>query len=382
MASRPARDLTVGVVAALGLAILAAATMAVGGNARLLGGRASYRVVFPNTVGLVEGSPVLMAGVQIGVVTDIQLPTDPGEPGILVRMGIESKYTGRVRGDSQAALRISQYLSGEKYIEITPGDPGQEVLAEGALIPLKEESGVIEQGMDIAENLEDITISLRQILGPLERGEGVLGEMLQNPDFGREGLESLGGAVENLEDLTGRIRRGQGFVGRAMVDPAFAARIDDLSRAIEGFAGIATCLGPAEGSLCEILAKDGDLQAAIAELRQGAASLRSLTDKLDSTEGLLGKLLNDPAWSGKLSGDLEGMLADLAEIAAKVNEGEGTLGALVNDRVLYDGAEEVVAGVNDSKFARWLLRHYRKKGVQALGQEEAPAEEEEGGNQR
>ena len=58
------------------------------------------------------------------------------------------------------------------------------------------------------------------------------------------------------------------------------------------------------------------------------------------------------------------------------------LGLLVNERTLHDGLEDVVAGVNDSKFARWLLRHYRKKGVQALGQEEAPAEEEEGGNQR
>jgi len=32
---------------------------------------------------------------------------------------------------------------------------------------------------------------------------------------------------------------------------------------------------------------------------------------------------------------------------------------------LYDGAEDVMAGVNDSKFARWMLRHYQKKGIEA-----------------
>ena len=31
----------------------------------------------------------------------------------------------------------------------------------------------------------------------------------------------------------------------------------------------------------------------------------------------------------------------------------------------YDGLEDVVAGVNDSKFARWLMRRYQKKGIKA-----------------
>ena len=33
--------------------------------------------------------------------------------------------------------------------------------------------------------------------------------------------------------------------------------------------------------------------------------------------------------------------------------------------------EEVVAGVNDSKFARWLMRHYQKKGIKASERPEA-----------
>ena len=53
----------------------------------------------------------------------------------------------------------------------------------------------------------------------------------------------------------------------------------------------------------------------------------------------------------------------LAEITGKINRGEGTLGALVNERELHDSMEEVVAGIDDSKFARWLVKHYRKKGI-------------------
>jgi hypothetical protein len=83
----------------------------------------------------------------------------------------------------------------------------------------------------------------------------------------------------------------------------------------------------------------------------------------------------------EVAGDLGATLDSLAEITDKLNRGEGTLGALLNDRSLYDGADEIVSGVNDSKFARWLLRHYRKKGIKVQEQEaqpeavEAPVEE-------
>jgi hypothetical protein len=60
----------------------------------------------------------------------------------------------------------------------------------------------------------------------------------------------------------------------------------------------------------------------------------------------------------------------VAEITDKVNRGVGTLGALVNERTVHDGLEDVIAGVNDSKFARWLLRHYQKNGIEAASPED------------
>ena len=87
--------------------------------------------------------------------------------------------------------------------------------------------------------------------------------------------------------------------------------------------------------------------------------------RLESTDGLVGKLLNDPAYSDAIASKLQETVTNLAEITRKINEGSGTLGALVNNRTLYDSAEDVFAGVNDSKFARWMLRHYQKKGIEA-----------------
>jgi hypothetical protein len=70
------------------------------------------------------------------------------------------------------------------------------------------------------------------------------------------------------------------------------------------------------------------------------------------------------------------LLHNLREITDKINRGEGTVGALINSRTVYDGMEEIVAGVNDSGFARWLMRRYQKKGIKAE-EKQAAAEEPE-----
>ena len=78
------REATVGAFLALALIILAFGIMAVGGESRLFSRKASYRVVFPSTDGLIVGSPVKMGGVQVGTVTYLKLPTDPGARGVEV----------------------------------------------------------------------------------------------------------------------------------------------------------------------------------------------------------------------------------------------------------------------------------------------------------
>jgi phospholipid/cholesterol/gamma-HCH transport system substrate-binding protein len=365
MPRRAPRDLTIGVVAALALAVLAFAILAVGGESRLFADRAAYQVIFPSTEGLAVGSPVMVAGVQVGTVTGIRLPTDPGATGIHVRVGVDRRFAGRVRTDSQAALRILQFLSQEKYIEITPGAPGSEPLPENSVIPLVAEPGVFEQGEDIAQNLNDITFSLKEILGPLQRGEGLLGELIHDPEFGREGLDRLRAAAENVEALTGQLREGKGFMGRLLYDREFAETVDDLAQGIENFNQTMSVLAEQKDTLRQLLGEGGDLTRAVADLREGAASLKRITTQLESRDGLVGRLLYDPAYSERLSLDLQTTLADLAQIVRKINEGEGTLGALVNDRALHDGMEQVVAGANDSKLTRWLLRRYQKKGIKA-----------------
>jgi phospholipid/cholesterol/gamma-HCH transport system substrate-binding protein len=372
MPRRRARDLSVGAFVALGLIVLAIGIMAIGGESRIFAPKAHYRVVFPSTEGLRVGSPVMMAGVTVGTVAEIRLPRDPHAKGIEVVVGVDRNYAARVREGSESALRYLAWLSGEKYVEISPGDPGRAQLSEGALIPSRAETEIFERGADIAENLNEITVALRDILGPLQRGEGVFGQLLKNPEFGKEGIAHAEAALENIEAITARIRRGEGLGGRLIADPELASRARDLSRSLAGLSRMIESVERGEGTLGALLEKGGAGERAIEDLREASASLRRVAGRLESKEGLLGRLLNDREYSEEAAAQFRATLKDLSEIAAKINRGEGTLGALVNERALYESAEEFMTGVNDSKFARWLWRHYQKRGIRKGGGEGAP----------
>ncbi len=365
MPKRKARDLSVGALATLALLVLAFTVMSVGGQSRLFSSKAHYRTVFPNTEGLRVGSPVKIAGVQVGTVTAIHLPTRPDAPGIEAELGVEAVYEGRVRGNSRTALRYLQWLSGEKYVEVTPGDPAAPELPPGSVIPVLQETQFLQQGADIAENLNEITAALKDILAALQEGKGLLGELIHDPEFGKESLGHLKTTLENLEEITDRIRRGQGLAGRLVHDPSVGQSVDDLTRSLRDLSRFLDALARGEGALGALAAEGGTGEQAIVEARDAAASLRRTAERLESKEGLLGRLLNDTEYSERVARDLETTLGNLAEITGKINSGKGTLGALVNERVLHDSMEDVVAGVGDSDFARWLLRHYQKKGIEA-----------------
>jgi phospholipid/cholesterol/gamma-HCH transport system substrate-binding protein len=370
MAKRPARDVTVGAVFALALIILALTVMVVGGDSGLWFERAEFRIVFPDATGLRVGAPVRMAGVQIGTVSGILLPTDPTESGIEVRVAIVTEYAERVRADSTAALRILQFLTAEKYLEITPGSPAREPLASGSTIPRLVEVGVVERGEEIAESLVEVAASLKNILGPLERGEGLLGRLLQDPEFGEGGVASLQSTLANLSRVTGDVVAGKGTLGRLLYDEQLAAKLDGLGRAVDDVAGIARALSKHEGALGALLAEGGSAEQALTDLGEAAASLRRIASRLEDEDGLVGRLASDREYSEALADDLAAALRNAAEITRKIESGEGTFGALVNDPGLYEGVEDFVAGVNDSKFARWLARRYRKKAIREMERRE------------
>ena len=105
---------------------------ALGARARLFEPRYTIHAEFTEVGGLVEGATVRLAGVQIGRVTGVRLPAEPGGK-VRVDMTIGRQFANRVRKDSVARIE-TQGLLGDKIIELSVGTAAAAAVKAGDTI--------------------------------------------------------------------------------------------------------------------------------------------------------------------------------------------------------------------------------------------------------
>jgi len=134
-------EVAVGVFVVLGLAALMMLAMKVS-NLSALSGNAGYYLTarFENIGGLKVRSPVNMAGVRIGQVSEIRLDQTTFEAVVTIRI---SEQFNQLPLDTSASVYTSGLL-GEQYISLDPG--GEDIfLTDGAEIKITSSSFVLEQ---------------------------------------------------------------------------------------------------------------------------------------------------------------------------------------------------------------------------------------------
>lgn len=369
-----ARDVSVGIVVAVAASIFAFGIFSIGSEQRLWTRKATYRLLLPSSEGLQIGAPVRLAGVQVGTVTRILLPTDPNRVDIEVEFAIDRAVASRVRADSEASLKILSLLGGDRFVELTPGSAGEPELPPGSVVPVPAEMG-LEQlqalGATIADDLRGITGSLRVILEQLQNRDTVLGQALFDPEFGREALGSLGESMVASRDILRSLEAGEGLAGRLIKDKAFA---DETVAGVEGslarIESILARLEDEEGALARALDPNGPLNTILENLQSSSESLLVVTEGLRDGRGVAGKLMADDEYAEEFLEDLRAAAHGLREIVDKLNSSEGTAGALLNDPGIYRDLHDVLRGVKKSKVISWLIRRYREKGEKARIKEE------------
>src|SRR3989442_4638542 len=231
--SRATKEISVGAFVSIGLILFAVGVMAISREQRLLSRKTKYWTRFDNTSGLAEGSPVRLVGVQIGTVADIEFPEDLRETKIKVVLSVDRAYANRIRAGTQAMLKSLTYLSQDKYIELTPGDPDKAVLpANGFVEPgvsMWEET--LQQSQGIADDIKEITASLRDLLIAINRGGGIMQEMIHNPEFGRQRVANLEGSLASLRRTLEGVEKGKGLAVALLTSEAFARKKCDKNYA-------------------------------------------------------------------------------------------------------------------------------------------------------
>lgn len=379
------QKLRVGVFVLIGLAAFLGMVYALGARARLFEPRFTIHAEFTEVGGLVEGATVRLAGVQIGRVSGVHLPPEPGGK-VRVDMSIARRFGGRIRKDSVARIE-TQGLLGDRIIEITIGSAAAppvrpaEVLASRDPFDL---SRVMDESAQAVRNVGDLADSLQETARALNQSR-LIEEVIATVRSARKTIEQAARVVTEVERGTGwahaliyeepvalrrvnelvastqavldRVRRGEGAAGVFTSDQStaaarrFVAAMDRLSRVVEQ-------PSPDDGVLPALLF-DPKYRAVLDDLRVTARNLREVSDRVAGGRGALGSLVKDEPDDGgieRASRDFQAAVANLREITDKINEGEGTVGALIADPTVYERLVSILDGAQRSLLLRGLLR--------------------------
>ena len=370
------REITVGVTLMLALVIVSALILMLGQESRIFRPRRTYTTSVTNSIGLKAGSPVVMGGVQIGTVKDVSLQADPKSYGITAALGVDRAYAPRVRGGSIASVGYITLLSGEKYVNISPGDPEKPELPDGSEIPPDTSETLFQTGQNVAENLATVTGQLREILASINEGEGLVGQIVKSRDpyFGKQTVEHIDATFEKTSRVLDSIQHGQGVVGQLIEDRDYAREtLGSVKSAAGRLDHVLELVESRQGAIGDLLSDEGKGRQLLTDLRDASASLKSVASRLESKTGLLGRLLNDAEYSEAVARNFREITTSLSSILAKIDRGDGSAGAFLNDRSVYDGLEDIVGGIKGSGLAKRALRHYAKKGARKRGEGEEPA---------
>lgn len=264
--------------------------------------------VFDTAAGINDETPVLLAGLRIGSVTDMKL-----EKG-RARVYFKVKPDAKIPSDSQIMVQSRGFL-GARYLEITPGKSetslkDQEELVNSTMAG--ELSALSSKAGDIADDLKAITANLRRVLG------------------GEEGEEGIRDIFLNLQDITTRL-------SGTLEDNQ--ARMNQIAANIEKVTGnIAAMSAENRQAVRDALS----VMPAIANnLRVISQNIAAVTN--DNNEEL-NKAVKELASSSE---KLNEALTHIASITGKIDEGQGTIGQLVNDTETIDELSDTLESVNE-----------------------------------
>ena len=369
----------VGIIVFAALVVFGGIVLTIGGKTGFFVARTSYFARFRNSLGLVEGNQVRLAGVTVGAVRRIDVPGRPGED-LTIHFDIEKKYQHLVKIDSRVEIKTIGLL-GDKYLEVSVGspdkpdlEPDHEIMAyRGA-----ELDKILAGSGDLVDNVVQITKSLKVILSRTEHGEGFLGEITSPEKEGKELSRSLRQTIDSANALLVEIRQGKGLLGRLIRDEGLA---NGISRELEGsvtslhriLAVIDKGTTSGDG-LVPALFTDPDgkkrLYALLDSLKSTSDGLAAFSADLATGQGALPKLLKDPEFAKEFLGDLKSISGHLARVAEKLDSKDGTVGRLIADPSVSEALNDVIVGIDRSKALRWLIRTRQRSGIQKRYEDE------------
>lgn len=364
-----ASELKVGIFVTAALVIGGVLVFVIGNRSAMFASKVEYEAVFQQVDGLRQGSPVRIAGIDVGTVQEVSF-AEGGD--IRVRVEVRQDSSAFVREGSTASIG-SKGLLGDQLVDITVGDGEQ--LPPGSTIPSADESMLTSFLGDTGRDAEGVVRNVNRA------SEG-LATTLGDPAV----QQDIRDIVHNLEVITSLAQEEDGTVRRLLTDPEMA---DDVQGALRGLRDTSTELNRTARGVRRIVTEVERGDGSAHELIYGQQGVSLLTN-LATAAGEVATILRDVRTGdnnahellyGEEAGDLITNLtlasADLRAVVADVRAGRGTIGGLLVDPSIYEDIKRLVGNLERNEILRSLVR-YSIREDEAEPQVPRPEPAEEG----
>ena len=306
--------------------------------------RIPMTVKFTDVGGLKSRDSVVLRGMAVGIVKDLEIKDDYVVVYLTVRSGIV------IHEGYEMTVRSTSLLGGN---QLTIENGGGKALPDDTLFVgqapinwMRDLSQVVTRLREatddgnlksIVSNLKAATESLRVSLANIEKGKGTLGRLMSDDETMYRDLST---AVSSIRSVSEKLDKGQNSLARLVGDDG--AVYNDIKSMFANLKSLSERLEKGDGTLGKLMASDDTVYR---DLRDTMASLKSVATRLEQGEGTLGMLMKD---DNKVYNNLDATVANLKTVSDRLTKGQGTLGKLAADEEMYRDIHGLVKDVRQT----------------------------------
>ena len=289
------QNIKLGAFVLAGLVLFATALLFIGSESTLFNRTFTISAVFRNIEGLKKGDKVWLSGVQIGTVKNVQIVA---EGKVVVAMSLRDKQNKFIKKDATASVG-SDGLVGNKIVVIRPGNSASVIHDYDTINTFSptDTQELINIAKDVGSNTRSLTDDLRLITARISKGDGIIGELLQDGPLSQDlrlAIASLRAAGENtnratqdLNQMLTKINSGDGLVAKLITDSTYA---ETFEHALNNVAEAGRNSRMMTEDLKEVMSKLNNKNNAISVLLTDTTFANKLRETLENAESASVKL--------------------------------------------------------------------------------------------
>ncbi|MEI9917823.1 MAG: MlaD family protein [Bacteroidota bacterium] len=289
------QNIKLGAFVMAGLVLFFVAIFFMGKQGTVFSKTFTVSAVFKNVEGLKQGDAVWLSGVRIGIVKEVKIVE---ESKVIVRMSLREKQNEFIKKDATANVG-SDGLVGNKIVVIRPGTSEQVISDYDTINSFSptDTQELFNIAKDVGVNTKSITEDLKLITAKLNKGEGIVGELLQEGELStevRQLINSLKMASENTNRATADLQKtmheintGNGLLTKLIKDTTY---VDSFERTLSNVKEVGENSRVISSNLKDIIRKMDNDNNAIGVLLADTTFARKLRKTLDNATSASAKL--------------------------------------------------------------------------------------------